>query len=109
MRGRRACAALVPRPGSIRGSGRRPRTEFPERDIGMRDGPRANLGCVDHESSRPLIVVLGDPRDPHLQALSSHDEATFVVGSTASALAAAAPRADAILAWWTTRELLEFV
>lgn len=55
------------------------------------------------------VVVVGDPRDPLLQSLSSRNDATFVVANTEPALAVAAPTAEAILAWWTTRELLDFV
>jgi len=58
---------------------------------------------------RPNVVVVGDPRAPVLQGLSSREDAHFVVANTEPALAAAAPTADAILAWWTQRELLDFV
>lgn len=60
-------------------------------------------------SERPTIVVVGDPCAPILEALPSREEARFVVANTEAELAAAAPAADAILAWWTGRELLDFV
>ena len=59
--------------------------------------------------ARPTIVVLGDPADPLLQPLALRSDARFVIGNTAEALATDAESADAILSWWTTRELLDAV
>lgn len=58
--------------------------------------------------THPSVVVIGDPREPLLQSLASCDDASFVVANTESEIAAIAPAADAILAWWTTRELLDY-
>jgi phosphoglycerate dehydrogenase-like enzyme len=59
-------------------------------------------------SKTPNVVVLGDPRAPLLQALPAREDARFVIANTEPELAAVAPSADAILAWWTRRELLDF-
>jgi phosphoglycerate dehydrogenase-like enzyme len=56
----------------------------------------------------PNVLVLGDPAEPLLASLAARDDATFVIAKDEAALAAA-PGADAILAWWTTRELLDAV
>lgn len=67
------------------------------------------MAIVRAASDRPTVLVVGDPQDPLLQSLSSRDDARFVVGNSEATLAAAAPTTDAILSWWTTRELLDFV
>ncbi len=58
--------------------------------------------------SGPTLLVLADPADPYLPLLSTiRDRADIVVGPDAATLAAAAPQAEAMLAWNIKRAELE--
>lgn len=60
--------------------------------------------------AQPVLLVLSDPADPYLPLLDSiRDRAEIVIGDSAAALADAAPRAAAFLAWTVRRPEIEAI
>jgi phosphoglycerate dehydrogenase-like enzyme len=60
--------------------------------------------------AQPVLLVLADAGDPYLPLLDAiRDRSEIVIGDSAAALAAAAPRADAFLAWTVRRKDIEII
>ena len=70
---------------------------------------RERRGTLTVARMEPLtVLVLGDPADPRMRHLDPAPAGVrFVVGRDADALAANAPSAQAILAWWGSRDRLD--
>jgi phosphoglycerate dehydrogenase-like enzyme len=60
-------------------------------------------------TNQPVLIVLADPADPYLRLLDPIRHRAEVICGGSAALAAAAPRADAFLAWVSRRDEIETI